>query len=157
MNQRDPKEAKKAFDYFSEFLRQKGLNSTKQRDTIVHLFLNSHEHLSAEELYQKAKFFDDNIGITTVYRTLKLLQEAGLAYEHKFKGNTSFFEFMDFDKHHDHLICQRCGKVIEFEMPELEKLIESYVEKSGMHFQNHHLEIFGICKEPCMAKEEDLN
>ena len=142
---KDSLKSKKAFDLFSEYLRQQGLNSTQQRDTIVQLFLNSIGHMSAEELYQQAKTFDENIGITTVYRTLKLLQDAGLAFEHKFYGSTSKYEYMDSDDQHDHMICDVCGKVTEFQIDELKSILEKNAKNLGFDLMTHKLELFGRC------------
>jgi Fur family ferric uptake transcriptional regulator len=110
------------------------------------VFFSTTGHLSAEELYQKVQKVDPGIGLTTVYRTLKLLTEAGLAKERRFGGEPQgVFEKQD-EKHHDHLICTRCGKIIEFNEPALEAIQDEVAKKYGFVVEDHKMELYGLCK-----------
>jgi Fur family ferric uptake transcriptional regulator len=91
------------------FLKKKGFKSTRQRDIIANEFLKSGEHVTAEELYRKISKTRKDIGLTTVYRTLKLLKKSGLAAERVFADNLTRYEPLSAEDHHDHLICLRCN------------------------------------------------
>src|SRR5512143_3953550 len=105
----------------NRYLAEKGLKSTRQREAVAEIFFSTTGHISAEDLYLKVAKTHPGIGLTTVYRTLKLLTEAGLAKERRF-GEQGVFEKEDNGRHHDHLICTRCGKIIEFKEPDIEKM-----------------------------------
>ena len=110
---------------FEQALRERGLKSTAQRDDIAKVFFASSEHLSVEELHAAVKKVNPRVGYATVYRTLKLLKEIGLADERHFDDGQARYEPTEAqEQHHDHIICQRCGKIVEFNSEELEKLQE---------------------------------
>src|SRR3990172_409134 len=111
---------KPSVEQLSGYLAGQGLRSTSQRDAILKTFVEDGQHLSAEELYARVKKTHPGIGYATVYRTLRLLAESGLAEEHRFEDGLSRFEYMNADAHHDHLICTRCGAIIEFENERIE-------------------------------------
>src|SRR3990170_1451381 len=111
------------FARFKEHLRGQRLKSTAQRDTIAEVFLETQRHISVEELYQEVKRRNPRIGYATVYRTLKLLTECGVAAERHFRDGEARYESAE-KRHHDHLICEACGKIVEFEEPRIETLQE---------------------------------
>ncbi len=131
---------------FQKFLSEKNQHYTTQRALIVGEFLRANAHLSAEELYAIVKRKENNIGQVTVFRTLKLLEEAGIAKPVNFGDKTVRYEMNYETEHHDHLVCTLCGKVIEVLDSKLEKRKEKVCSKYEFVPLNHRLEIFGICK-----------
>jgi Fur family ferric uptake transcriptional regulator len=107
--------------------------------------------LSAEELYLLIRKSDKGIGYATVYRTLKLLGEAGLAHERRFEDGITRFEYNAADGHHDHLICTRCGRIIEFENEQIEELQRAVAKKNKFLVSSHKLELHGLC-DGCQMK-----
>lgn len=135
----------------AEYLVQKGLKSTSQRKIILQEFLDQASHLSTEELYLKVRSKHPGIGYATVHRTLKLFAECGIAVERNFGDGQGRFELIHGDEHHDHLICNRCGLIIEFENPQIEKLQEQVANQHNFIIENHRLELYGLCSE-CVGK-----
>jgi Fur family ferric uptake transcriptional regulator len=127
------------------FLKEKGFKSTRQRDIIASEFLKSGEHVTAEELYRKISKSRKDIGLTTVYRTLKLLKKSGLAAERVFADNLTRYEPLSAEDHHDHLICLRCNAITEFENPKIERLQEKIAGEFGFYTVSHKMEIYGYC------------
>ncbi len=138
-------------DLLAEHLSLKGLKSTVQRDAILHVFVRAGQHLSAEELYARVRRSHPGIGYATVYRTLKLLAEAGIAQERRFEDGFTRYEHAGGDAHHDHLICTRCGAIIEFENERIEALQQDVAKKNRFLVQNHKLELYGLCAG-CQSK-----
>jgi len=130
---------------FSDFISKKGLKSTKQRDIILDGFLESDRHLSIEELYLKIRSAHQNIGYATVYRTLKLFAEAGIAREMQFGDGQTRYEHVEEGEHHDHLVCTRCGSIEEFENETIEHLQAEIAKSRGFLIERHRLELYGIC------------
>ncbi|NVN97796.1 MAG: transcriptional repressor [Geobacteraceae bacterium] len=130
---------------FQDFASAKGLKSTKQRDIILDSFLSCHQHLTTEELYLKLKTDNPNIGFATVYRTLKLFAESGIAREIQFGDGQTRYEHMHAGEHHDHLVCTRCGAIVEFENETIEKLQSEVAAQHGFTIKNHKLELYGYC------------
>jgi len=139
------KRAKKKL--FQDFIAAKGLKSTRQRDLVLECFLASDSHLSTEELYLKVRAKYPSIGFATVYRTLKLFAEAGIAREIHFGDGQSRYEHVAEGEHHDHLVCTRCGSVQEFENEAIEKLQQEVAEQFGFKVETHKLELYGICSK----------
>jgi len=133
------------------YMAKKGLRSTKQRDHIVEAFLAHPDHVSIEELLARVRERDSAIGYATVYRTLKLLTESGVANERKFGDGLTRYELADGDAHHDHLICLECQRIIEFEEPEVERLQEEIARKHGFLVRSHKHEMYGVCAD-CQRK-----
>lgn len=145
-----PKDAKKLLQYkqlWEEYQSKKGLKHTQQRDLIVHAFLHSTDHVSVEELLQKVRFSSPGVGYATVYRTLKLLHDAGLASERQFGDGQTRYEIAGPETpHHDHLICARCSLILEFENHEIEQLQDSIAQKLGaFRVVDHKLELYALC------------
>jgi Fur family ferric uptake transcriptional regulator len=135
-------EKKKAF---CEFAATKGLRSTRQRDIILDIFLSTRQHVSVEDLYLKVKSSNPGIGQATVYRTLKLFAEAGLAREIHLHDGQTRYEHVLAGEHHDHLVCTGCNAIIEFENETIEKLQDEIAARHGFMIRSHKLEIYGLC------------
>jgi Fur family ferric uptake transcriptional regulator len=130
---------------FNDFAASKGLRSTRQRDIILDIFLSTHKHLSVEELYLMIKASHPGIGQATVYRTLKLFSEAGLAREITLHDGQARYEHVLAGEHHDHLICTSCDNIIEFENEAIERLQEEVTSRHGFLMKTHEMKIYGIC------------
>jgi len=135
---------------FRQHLILSGLKATRQRELIARAFFATNTHISAEALYRRISGRDRRIGLVTVYRTLKLLKEAGLAHERQFGEGRALFEHASSERHHDHMICTHCGKITEFENCEIEELQEQVARRFGFTLQDHKLELYGRCKD-CRA------
>ncbi|GIU82054.1 MAG: transcriptional repressor [Acidobacteria bacterium] len=146
-NEKKKERFKEEKEIFENHIKKKGLRRTAQRDLILEVFLQTEEHVSSEDLYWLVQQKDKSIGYTTVYRTLKLLAEAGLAREVSFGDGKTYYEHHYKHQHHDHMICTECGKVIEFFSPEIEQLQDEMAEKHGFKPTYHNLRILGICAE----------
>lgn len=127
------------------FLLEKNLRNSSKRHIILEAFLKEEGHVTAEELYKKVVKKNPSIGIATVYRTLKLFHEAGLARISKFGKGETHYEHNYMHQHHDHLICLKCGQIIEFANPEIEKIQERVAKKHKFNVTSHRLELFGRC------------
>lgn len=130
-----------------EHLRDKNLKHSEQRKEILRIFLNIDKHLTANELYRIVQKKYPAIGFATIYRTLKLLCEVGLCRELKFEDGTTRFEHLYNHRHHDHLICTKCGKFVEIIESGIEELQEKIFKLYGFHPQRHRMELYGICKK----------
>ena len=130
---------------FNDFAFNKGLRSTRQRDIILEGFLTTHQHVSVEELYLKIKAGHPGIGHATVYRTLKLFAEAGLAREILLHDGQTRYEHVSAGEHHDHLVCTGCNSIIEFEDETIEKLQNEIALRHGFLINRHKLELYGLC------------
>jgi Fur family ferric uptake transcriptional regulator len=128
-------------------LQRAGLRRTAQRDVILETFLRTEDHLTSEDLYQLVKRQDPSVGHTTVYRTLKLLTDAGLAREVRFGDNKTYYEHHFNHEHHDHMICTNCGRVIEFYSAEIESLQDQMADNFGFQPTHHSLRMWGICRD----------
>ena len=131
---------------FEQALRERGLKSTAQRDDIARVFFATEKHVSIDELYRAVRKVSPRVGYATVYRTLKLLKEVGLAAERHFDDGQARFEPVEADaQQHDHIICERCGKIVEFASEELERLQDRIGRFLGFVVGRHRMELYGIC------------
>ncbi len=130
---------------FSEFLEKRDLKLTSQRRTILHQALRD-GHFSAEKLLEFTKKKDPTVSKATVYRTLALLKESKILEEQDFGGGKKVYERAQGRKHHDHLICVKCGDILEFENDPIEKLQDNEAKKHGFKIVYHSLKLFGFCK-----------
>ena len=121
----------------------KGLRMTEQRRTIAQVLQDSADHPDVEELYARASARDEGISLATVYRTVKLFEEAGILDKLEFGDGRARYEDAERD-HHDHLIDINSGEVIEFMDPEIEQLQEKIAEKLGYRLKGHKLELYGV-------------
>jgi Fur family ferric uptake transcriptional regulator len=130
-----------------QHLRAKGLRLTEQRKAIINHFCSGAKHYSVEELYTELKEHSPHIGSATVYRTMQLLVDAGLATERQFKDDITRYEPARRNAHHDHMICLNCGKIIEFENRKIEELQDEAAKKHNFHAVSHKLELYGYCRK----------
>ncbi len=137
-----------------EHIQAAGLRRTNQRDLILEIFLSTEDHLTSEDLYGLVHRKDPTIGLTTVYRTLKLLTDAGLAREVGFGDGKTYYEHHYNHEHHDHMICTECGRVIEFFSPEIEELQDEMASRFGFRPTHHSLRMWGVCAE-CQRSKAD--
>ena len=143
-------------EIFLEHIQKAGLRRTSQRDLILEIFLRTEQHLSSEDLYWLVQKQDPSVGHTTVYRTLKLLTEAGLAREVRFGDGKTYYEHHYNHEHHDHLICTECGKIIEFFSAQIEELQDKMAEPYGFRLTNHSLRKWGDC-EVCQTRAAEIH
>ncbi|MGB1698631.1 MAG: Fur family transcriptional regulator [Nannocystaceae bacterium] len=130
---------------FHEYLDKKQLRSTRQRDIVAKTFFSLSGHVNVDELLTHARARSPKLGYATVYRTLKLLTECGLAAERRFGNDSRVYETAGDTAHHDHLICVECGHVLEFENDEIERLQEKVARSFGFTLVRHKLELYGMC------------
>jgi Fur family ferric uptake transcriptional regulator len=135
----------------STHMARKGLRSTDQRRLIVEMFFASNDHVSIEQLLASVRSRDPKVGYATVYRTLKLLTECGVAYERRFGDGLARYELADDVTHHDHLICVECASIVEFEEPRIEALQEEIAGRYGFELRSHKHEMYGVCPA-CRAR-----
>ena len=129
----------------ARYLEEHSLKHTKQRDAILDVFLKATGHITSEEIYQCVQNEHPSIGYTTVYRTMKLLCDAGLASERHFDDGPTRYEIAH--EHHDHLVCVRCGKIIEFECEMIEATQNRIAELHGFRVLRHRHELYGHCAD----------
>lgn len=129
------------------YMAEHGLKSTRQRSLIIDTFFNLHGHLSVEDLWTKVREQDSKVSVATVYRTMKLLNDCGLAHARNFGDGQTRYEAAIGRHHHDHLICTRCGKIIEFENDRIEQLQDAVARKHGFSVTSHKMELYGLCRE----------
>ena len=140
-----PRDAERgARDVLRTYLVRHKLKRSEQREVILDALLRSDRHLSAEELLRTVKRRHPEVGRTTVYRTLKLLTEAGLARELVIDGQ-AHYERGYLREHHDHFICTSCGAILEFTSPDIERLQEEFAARLGFVIEAHRHEIYGRC------------
>lgn len=129
----------------SSDLKQAGLKTTLPRLRVLSILEDSEvRHLSADEIYKSLSQDDSTIGLATVYRVLTQFEDAGLVIRHNFEGGRSVFELNDED-HHDHMVCVKCGSVIEFFDRRIEEQQEKVAVDHGFTIQDHSLTLFGTC------------
>lgn len=141
------------FDSFAQYIRKQGLKLTRQREDILRVFIASHRHINLEQLHREVRKVNPSVGYATVYRTMKLLTEAGLAQERRFAEGHTLYEPREPQEHHDHMICTRCGRIEEFENESIERLQQKVAEQHGFRMTHHRMELYGICSG-CLAERE---
>lgn len=130
-----------------EFLRARRLNESRAREAVVDAFLQVSDHLDLQQLYELARRSSPNVGLATVYRTMKLLEEAGLADVRRFgRQKGALYEVAAGKSHHDHLICESCGIIVEFTNDEVEVLQDRIAKKYGFTLRRHRHELYGTCR-----------
>ena len=122
---------------------EKGMRMTEQRRVIARVLSVAHDHPDVEELHRRAHALDPHISIATVYRTVRLFEDAGILTRHEFLGGRSRYEEAP-ETHHDHLIDMKTGKVIEFVDPEIEALQTAIAQRLGYRLIDHRLELYGV-------------
>ncbi len=121
---------------------KKGVRLTDQRKLVAKVMSESKDHPDVDELHKRVNKFDSKISIATVYRTVKLFEEAGVIAKHEFKGNKARYEEA-LKEHHDHLIDVNTGQIIEFVNEDIEKLQKKVAENLGYNLVDHRLELYG--------------
>jgi len=138
----------RTLETFHEWLKDHGLKATSQRDDIAGVFLAADRHISVEELYAAVRKVNPRVGYATVYRTLRLLKECGMAVERHFNDGEARYESAEGEAHgHDHFICERCARIVEFSVAEADQIDERIAKKLGAVINRRRLELYGICRE----------
>jgi len=133
---------------FARYLREQGLPVTHQREAVAEAVFDSHGHLSVDDLERELRDRSEHIGKATIYRTLDLLVRSRLVEEHDFgEGFKRYEHRLSRQPVHEHLVCLECGKVIEFQSPEMEKMERRVRAELGFVPSRHRLEIYGLCSE----------
>jgi Fur family ferric uptake transcriptional regulator len=140
-------------ELLQKYLTQRGLKSTRQRGLIVDTFLAASGHLDVDQLLARVRKTDPRVSAATVYRTMKLLTECGLAHAQRFGEGHTLYESAFNRDHHDHLICTTCGDIIEFENNRIEALQDQVARQHGFVVTDHKLELYGRCRA-CQSKEK---
>lgn len=145
-----PLDDEKLLERLTEYMSERGLRWTQQRRLVTDVFFDNHDHVSIEELLALVRERDARVGYTTVYRTLKLLTDSGVANERNFGDGLSRYELSHEDEHHDHLVCLDCGKIVEFENDEIERLQAAHAKRLGVSIRSHKHELYARCiKDNC--------
>lgn len=134
------------------YMRERGLKHTRQRDQILEAFFAAGGHVSIDDLLGHVQERMAGVGYATVYRTMKLFSEAGVAHERHFDDGQSRYEPVVDDEHHDHLICTTCGTIFEFEDPIIEQRQFDIAAAHGIRVEHHRHEIYGSCLAPETCK-----
>ena len=158
-------EPSKAVDKLRAYLVREGLKFTQQRQVVTEVFFepeSRHQHPTVEELYHRVRLRDARVGYATVYRTIKLLVDCGLAEPSRFGDNQTRYEPEIPGHHHDHLVCADCGAIIEFEDEEIERLQVQVSKKLGFNLIDHKMILFGKpivnCEESnCLSAKASNN
>ena len=151
-----PSDVEWARSTLAEFMAAQGKKQTRQRAAIVDSFLQADGHLSIQEVLEKVQETDPGIGFATVYRTMKMLVEAGVAKERHFGTEQALYELVHKDEHHDHMICARCGHIFEFEDEVIETRQEKIARGRGLRITGHRHELYveplEVNGNPCCSK-----
>ncbi|CAI4030899.1 Ferric uptake regulation protein [Nitrospira tepida] len=135
----------KEMEALRHHLSKHNLKLTRQRELILIEFLKK-EHITAEEMYHQLAKKDPHLGLATIYRTLNLFCEVGFAQARHF-GSQTQYDNVSHKGHHDHLICTGCGKIVEFENEDIERLQEEVASGHGFTIKTHKLELYGLCSK----------
>ncbi len=138
-------EARDAIERLGAYLSERGLKRSRRRDLVVEAFYELGGHVPVESLVARARERDPRVSVATVYRTMKLLSECGLAVPRQFGDGQTRYEPARHGDHHDHLICRGCGRIVEFESPRIEALQLQVARRHGFEVENHKLELYGRC------------
>src|SRR5499427_1733411 len=150
-----PQMVREAEGIFHNHLRRVGLKHTEQRDAILRAFLDTREHLSTDELFRLVRKKDERIGFTTVYRTLKLLAECGLASEVAFNDGIARYEHQYNRRNHHHMVCTECGSSVEFFSTDIERIEREVGRKHKYLTTRHTFQIYGVC-DACRVRRSPV-
>ena len=148
-----PEMVREAQQILHRHLKRVGLKHTAQRDTILRTFLETRDHLSTDELFRLVRKKDERIGFTTVYRTLKLLAECGLASEVAFNDGIARYEHQYNRRSHHHMVCTECGSSVEFFSDGIERIEHEIGRRHRYLTTRHTFQIYGVC-EACQKKRK---
>ncbi len=150
-----PRERADLVDRFRRYLQDRRLPRTRQRDRIAEIVIGSQSHPSAADIQQTLAKGDYRVGTATVYRTLELLTASGLVRGHDFGDGFKRYEATPTQQGHEHLICVRCGTVVEFTNDRLERMLPIISDEHSFVHQRHHVEIYGLCSK-CRRHDLEL-
>lgn len=139
-------------DRFRRYLRDHRQPVTRQRDLIAQIVFLSEDHPSVETIIRRLRERGEAVGTATVYRTLEVLVESGLVRAHDFGEGFKRYEPMAAQTHHEHLICERCGAVVEFQNERLERMLPIIADEHAFQHARHRVEIYGVCRD-CRRRE----
>jgi Fur family ferric uptake transcriptional regulator len=142
---RSPPAGSSATAVLSAWLERKGLKHSRQREQVAQTFFGMRGHVSVDELVHRVRQRDPRVSIATVYRTMKILAESGLATARQFGDGQTRYEAAADKGHHDHLICTSCGEIVEFADDQIEALQALVARRHGFEVESHKLEIYGRC------------
>jgi Fur family ferric uptake transcriptional regulator len=137
----------------SGFIAERGLKSTRQRQVILDAFLAADGHITVDQLLARSRTADPKVSPATVYRTLRLLAECGLARLQQFDGAPTMYEPLTGREHHDHLVCTQCSQIVEFEDQRIEALQVLAAREHGFTVTSHRMELYGLCRR-CQQDEK---
>jgi len=129
------------------YMSKHNLRSTEQRRLIIDTFFDAAEHVTIDQLLERVRSAEPRIGYATVYRTMKMLSDGGIAHERRFGDGFTRYEIADDEAHHDHLICIECGRITEFEEPLIEELQERVAARYEFQVESHKHELYGVCRD----------
>jgi Fur family ferric uptake transcriptional regulator len=138
-------EAQAALLRLGSWLEERGLKHSRQRDVIVETFYGMGGHVPVDGLVARVRSLDARVSVATVYRTMKLLAECGIAAPRRFDDGQTRYEPATGRSHHDHLICTGCGRIVEFENEKIEELQNRVARSHGFEVESHKLELYGRC------------
>ena len=136
----------------SHYLSQHGLKSTRQRTVILTVLQGIKRHFTLDDLLAEVQLSIPNVGMATIYRTMKLFSAAGIVTERRFDDGITRYETFIEDDHHDHLICTTCKRIVEFEDDIIEQRQHHVAEKFGFKLISHRMELYGECTKPKTCK-----
>jgi Fur family ferric uptake transcriptional regulator len=148
----DKAEAAAHTERFRRYLREHHQPITRPRDLVAQVVFLAEDHLSVEAISRELRQQGEQVGTATVYRTLELLVESGLVRAHDFGEGFKRYEPMPAQAHHEHLICERCGSVVEFQNERLERMLPIIADEHAYQHQRHRVEIYGVCGD-CRRRE----
>jgi len=140
-------------DRLNNHVKEHGMKTSTQRNLVLEIMLRDKKHLTVEELYETVKAENPDIGIATVYRTVRLLCDANIARELPITQQVSRYEIISERDHHDHLICTSCGRFVEISSDQIEQEQIRIAKKHEFTLTDHSLVLYGICKD-CRKKEK---
>lgn len=152
MPQLSADEQRRQLERFRSWLSDHRLPVTRQRDQVAQLVFAAEEHLSVERLRELLARRGRPVGMATVYRTLDLLEQAGLVRAHRFGAGHRRYEAASLADEHGHLICDQCGAVVEFDNEQLARLLAIVADEHGFQHQRHRIEIMGTCRD-CLRRD----
>lgn len=145
----------KDMDLLRRRMAEKGLKTTPQRDELAGWIFQTHEHFTVEDIINAFREKGQKIAQATAYRVVQMMLELGLLLEHDFGKGYKYYEHTPGHEHHDHIICEDCGKILEFSDPELEALKQKITASHGFVMKKHYLNIYASCTR-CPAEKKIL-
>jgi Fur family ferric uptake transcriptional regulator len=141
---------------WESYLKEAGLKSTRQRRALFDCFVEVEGHVSLDDMLQRVHQVVPGLGYATVYRTMKLFVQAGIAEERQFGDGQARYEPIAHEHdHHDHIICRNCGQIFEFEDEEIERRQAAVAKAYGLKIVQHRLDIWADCRSPASCKHRE--